>query len=89
MAVATAPLDLSAEATNPTTAQLRWLTPTSDGGDAITGYFIERDLNDIGFATLVATQFFFCGEQHPLSGFLLDSFPLSFVFVKIGLVFVI
>ena len=42
-----------------------------------------------GFATLVATQFFFCGEQHPLSGFLLDSFPLSFVFAKIALVLVI
>ncbi len=38
---------------------------------------------------IIATQFFFCGEQHPLSGFLLDSFPLSFVFAKIGLVFVI
>ncbi len=42
-----------------------------------------------GFATIVATQFFFCGEQHPLSGFLLESFPLSFVFAKIALVFVI
>lgn len=54
MAVATAPLDLSAEATNPTIVQLRWLTPESDGGDTITGYFIERDLNGAGFATLVA-----------------------------------
>ena len=42
MAVATAPLDLSAEATNPTVAQLRWLTPSSDGGDTITGYFIKQ-----------------------------------------------
>ncbi len=42
-----------------------------------------------GFATFVATKFFFCGEQHPLSAFLLDSFPVSFVLAKIGLVFVI
>jgi len=42
-----------------------------------------------GFATLVATQFFFCGEQHPLSGFLLDFFPLSFVIAKLGLVLLI
>lgn len=54
MAIASAPLDLSADATNSTTADLRWTTPASDGGDAITGYFIERDLNGAGFATLVA-----------------------------------
>jgi uncharacterized membrane protein len=42
-----------------------------------------------GFATFVATQFFLCGEQHPLSGAILDFFPLSFVFVKIALVLVI
>lgn len=54
MAVATAPRDLSAESTNSTTIELRWTVPASDGGDAITGYFIERDLNDAGFATLVA-----------------------------------
>ena len=42
-----------------------------------------------GFATFVATQFFFCGEQHPLSGALLEFFPLSFVFVKIALVLAI
>ena len=54
MAVPTAPLDLSAESTNSTTAELRWTTPTSDGGNPITGYFIERNLNGAGFATLVA-----------------------------------
>ena len=42
-----------------------------------------------GSATFVATQFFFCGEQHPLSSFFLDLFPLSFIFVKIALVLVI
>lgn len=54
MAVPTAPQDLSAEATNPTTAQLRWLAPASDGGNPITGYKIERNLNDAGFTVLVA-----------------------------------
>ena len=42
-----------------------------------------------GTATFVATQFFFCGEQHPLSGFLLDWFPASFIGVKIALVLII
>jgi len=54
MAVPTVPLDLSAEATNSTTAALRWTTPASDGGFAITGYKIERNLNGAGFAILVA-----------------------------------
>lgn len=42
-----------------------------------------------GFATIVATQFFFCGEQHPLSATLLDFFPASFVAAKIALVLLI
>ncbi len=42
-----------------------------------------------GSATFVATQFFLCGEQHPLSGWLLDIFPVSFIFAKIVLVLVI
>ena len=42
-----------------------------------------------GSATFVATQFFSCGEQHPLSGFLLGAFPLSFILVKVLLVLVI
>ncbi len=54
MAVPDAPTDLSAEATNTTTAALLWTVPDDDGGFAITGYFIERNLNDAGFATLVA-----------------------------------
>jgi len=54
MAVPTAPLDLSAEATTPTVIQLRWLTPSSDGGSSITGYKIERNLNGAGFIVLVA-----------------------------------
>ena len=53
MAVPGAPPDLSAEATNSPTAALRWSTPDDDGGNAITGYFIERNLNDAGFFTLV------------------------------------
>lgn len=54
MTVPDAPTSLSAEATNTTTAALRWTTPDDDGGETITGYFIERDLNEAGFATLVA-----------------------------------
>ena len=54
MAVPGIPTDLSADATNSTTAELRWTTPTDDGGNPITGYFIERNLNDAGFLTLVA-----------------------------------
>ncbi len=42
-----------------------------------------------GSATFIATQFFLCGEQHPLSGMLLGLFPLSFVLVKVALVLVI
>ena len=54
MSVPGAPTDLSADSTNSTTVELRWTTPTSDGGETITGYFIERNLNAAGFATLVA-----------------------------------
>lgn len=54
MAVPGAPTDLSAESTISTTAEIRWTTPSDDGGNPITGYFIERDLNGAGFATLVA-----------------------------------
>jgi len=54
MAVPGAPTDLSADATNSTTAALLWSTPEDDGGFTITGYFIERKLNDTGFVTLVA-----------------------------------
>ena len=54
MAIATAPLKLSAESTIETVVELRWSPPESDGGDVITGYFIERSLNGAAFATLVA-----------------------------------
>ena len=54
MAIATAPLKLSAESTIETTIELRWSAPESDGGDTITGYFIERSLNGAAFTTLVA-----------------------------------
>ena len=54
MALPSVPTDLSAEATNSTTAALLWSTPDDDGGNVITGYFIERNLNDAGFVTLVA-----------------------------------
>lgn len=54
MAVSTAPRDLSAESTKPTIVELRWVVPSSDGGNAITGYKIERDIDDVGFLILVA-----------------------------------
>lgn len=54
MAIASAPLKLSAESTIETTIELRWSPPESDGGDTITGYFIERSLNGSSFVTLVA-----------------------------------
>jgi len=54
MAIATAPIQLSAESTIEFIIELRWSPPESDGGDVITGYFIERSLNGAAFATLVA-----------------------------------
>ena len=54
MAIASAPLNLSAESTIETIIELRWSPPESDGGDAIAGYFIERSLNGAAFATLVS-----------------------------------
>ncbi|MBN2067249.1 MAG: DUF63 family protein [Candidatus Diapherotrites archaeon] len=42
-----------------------------------------------GSATFVATQFFKCGEQHPLSGAFLDLLPISFIIVKVALVLLI
>lgn len=53
MAIPDAPTDLSAEATNSTTAALLWSTP-DDGGSPITGYKIQRNLNDSTFVVLVA-----------------------------------
>ncbi len=54
MAIATVPLQLSAESTIESTIELRWSAPESDGGDTITGYFIERSLNGAAFTTLIA-----------------------------------
>lgn len=54
MAVPSAPLDLSAEATDGNTVELRWSAPEDDGGNSITGYQIERNLNDTSYVILVA-----------------------------------
>ncbi|MDD5147956.1 MAG: DUF63 family protein [Candidatus ainarchaeum sp.] len=40
-------------------------------------------------STFVATTFFRCGEQHPVSGAFLNIFPFSFVLVKIALVLLV
>ena len=48
------PTDLSADAVFSDTAELRWTAPANDGGSPITGYFIERNLNNTVFLTLVA-----------------------------------
>ena len=48
------PTDLSADAVFSDTAELRWTAPDDDGGSPITGYFIERNLNNTSFLTLVA-----------------------------------
>lgn len=55
MAVPSAPIRLSAESATTNTAELRWSTPTDDGGFSIDGYFIERSLEGIvtGFTGLV------------------------------------
>lgn len=42
-----------------------------------------------GSATFVATQFFRCGEQHVLSGIIVNFYPLAFVLVKILLIIII
>lgn len=53
--VPSAPLNLVATVTSPTSIQLNWNAPSSDGGGAIRGYKIERE-SPIGggFSTLVA-----------------------------------
>lgn len=50
---------------------------------ALTGQVVD------GSATFVATQFLHCGEQHPLSGAILDINGLLFIAVKVILVLVI
>lgn len=45
MAAPSAPIELSAEAINTTTAELRWSAPTDDGGQSITNYEIFRGID--------------------------------------------
>ena len=49
---ADAPLNLTATAAG-VTAELSWTAPTSDGGDAVSGYRIERSTDGAAFTTLV------------------------------------
>lgn len=53
MAVSSIPLDLSAESTDGTTIELLWDPPEDNGGNTITGYRIERNVNGGVFSTLV------------------------------------
>ena len=55
MATASAPRDLSVDGTDINTAKLTWTVPVSDGGEVITGYRIERNLNGAGFSFLANT----------------------------------
>ena len=52
MAAPSAPLNLSADATNETTAELRWKAPEDDGGFAILEYDVERSLNGGSFTNI-------------------------------------
>ncbi len=55
MALPSAPRDLAVDGTDINTAKLTWTVPTSDGGDTITDYRIERNLNGAGFSFLTNT----------------------------------
>lgn len=52
MAAPSAPQQLSAEATNSTTAELRWSAPENDGGFAILEYDVVRSINGGSFNPL-------------------------------------
>ena len=54
MAIPSAPLNLSADAFNIDTIKLTWSVPSDDGGDVITGYKIENNINGAGFTTIIA-----------------------------------
>ncbi len=49
-----APTGLVSNAVSPTQVDLVWFAPDNNGGSAITGYTIERNLNDAGFTVLVS-----------------------------------
>lgn len=55
MALPSAPRDLAVDGTDINTAKLTWTVPASDGGDTITNYRIERNLNGAGFSFLTNT----------------------------------
>ena len=56
MVAPSAPQQLSAEATNTTTAELRWSAPENDGGFAIDFYNIFRSLNGGAFLPLTTVS---------------------------------
>ncbi len=49
-----APTNLTSNIISPNEINLIWFAPNNDGGSSITGYLIERDLNNTGFTTLVS-----------------------------------
>ncbi len=50
--IADAPTDLVVMTVSETQIDMSWIEPSNNGGNPITGYLIERNLNEIGFETL-------------------------------------